>query len=261
MTGEILVESDSRVAAHTRSAAKSNVGSWERLASVALGSGLLLYGVKRRGIIPTLLGSVFLYRGVAGECALYSAIGIDTASRPHSPQTSVTHGQGIKITKAIIIDRPAAELYNYWRDLRNLANFMGQLESVERTGDTRSHWVFKVVAGKQVSWDAEIINDIPNELLAWRSLAGADVDHAGSVRFEPTAGERGTQVKVTLEYRLPGGILGAAAAGLLGIAPEQVVQADLKRFKQLLETGEISSVAGQSRGGRISRGQQSNGRA
>ena len=248
MTREILVESDSRLAAHPRSSAISNVGTWERLASVALGSGLLLYGVKRRGIIPTLLGSVFLYRGVAGECALYSAIGIDTASRPLSPQTSVTHGQGIKITKAIIIDRPAAELYNYWRDLRNLANFMSQLESVERTGDSRSHWVFKAVAGKQVSWDAEVINDIPNELLAWRSLAGADVDHAGSVRFEPAPGGRGTQVKVTFEYQPPAGILGTVVAKSLGFVPEQVLGTDLKRFKQLLETGEISSVAGQSRG-------------
>jgi uncharacterized membrane protein len=126
-----------------------------------------------------------------------------------------------------------------------LANFMSQLESVERTGDGRSHWVFKAVAGKQVSWDAEIINDIPNELLAWRSLAGADVDHAGSVRFELAPGGRGTQVKVTFEYQPPAGILGTVVAKSLGFVPEQVLGTDLKRFKQLLETGEISSVAGQ----------------
>lgn len=232
----------------SRSAAGKNLGPTDRLASIALGSGLLLYGVKRRRIISTLLGSFFLYRGAAGQCGLYRTIGIDTATPPGERKTSVAHRRGIKVTSAAIIDRPAADLYHYWRDLGNFPNFMSRLESVESTGKGRSRWVFRAVAGKRIVWNAEIINEIENELIAWRSLAVSDLDHAGSVRFKPAPGGRGTQVMVAIEYRPPAGTLGIVAAKIFGAVPEQLLQNELKRFKQLLETGEIATVAGQPRG-------------
>ena len=220
----------------------------ERLGSLALGSALMLYGARRRGIIPTLLGGVFLYRGAAGQGRFVGLPRLNkSATLPH-PQTSVAHGQGMKVTSAVIIDRPASTLYNYWRDLTHLPKFMKQLESVEIGDAGRSHWIFKSAAGVKLAWDAEIINDVPNELLAWRSLPGGDLDHAGSVRFEPAAGGRGTTVKVTIEYRPPVGKLGVVAANLLGVAPERLIKTDLSRLKQLLETGEISSVEGQAHG-------------
>ncbi len=232
-----------RASSATKSSSGGNVGAVERLASVAVGSALLLWGVKRRGIVPTLLGGAILYRGAGGQCALYQATGINTAGVKR-PETSVGHGQGIKVIGSIIIDRPAGELYRYWRDLDNLPKFMSQIDSIESSGNGHSHWVLKPVAGKKISWDAEIINDVNGELIAWRSLPGADIDHAGSVHFEPAPGGRGILVKVTTEYRPPAGKLGAVAAKLFGVAPAQVVKSDLRRFKQLVEAGEISSAAG-----------------
>ena len=218
----------------------------ERLGSMLLGSALMLYGAKRRGILPTLLGGFFLYRGAAGHGA-FGLPGLQSNKRPH-PQTSVPHGEGTKVTSAITIDRPASELYQYWRDLTHLPRFMKRLKSVQSTDGGRSHWVLNSAAGVKLSWDAEIINDVPNELLAWRSLPGGDLDHAGSVRFEPAAGGRGTTVKVTVEYRPPVGKLGVVAASLLGVEPERLIKTDLSRLKQLVETGEISSVEGQPHG-------------
>jgi len=230
------------------SACERNVGSTERVASAIVGAGLLLFAIKRRGLLPAMLGGSLLYRGASGHCELYHRVGINTAARKSHPQTSVPHRQGIKITSAVIIDRSAAELYAFWRDLKNLLRFVSHLETLE-TENGRSHWTFRSLAGKRFSWDAEIINDVPNELLAWRSLEGSDLDHAGSVRFEPAPGGRGTSVKVTLEYRPPAGKVGAAAAKLFGADPEQVVATDLRRFKQLMEAGELASVEGQPQGG------------
>jgi uncharacterized membrane protein len=227
---------------------KFNWAMTERLGSMILGSALMLYGAKRRGIIPTVLGGVFLYRGAAGRRSFVGLPGWNDPAKRRQPQTSVPHRQGIKVATAVTIDRPASELYSYWRDLTNLPKFMKQLQSVQSADSGRSHWVLKSAAGVKLAWDAEIINEVPNELLAWRSLPGGDVDHAGSVRFEPAPGNRGTIVKVTFEYRPPVGTLGAVAANLLGVAPEQFIKTDLSRLKQLFEAGEISSVEGQPHG-------------
>jgi len=233
-----------RASSATKANSGGNVGTVERLASMAVGSALLLWGMKRRGIVPTLLGGAILYRGAGGQCALYQAAGINTAQGVRQRDTSVGHGQGLKLVSSIIVDRPAAELYHYWRDLGNLPKFMSQVESVESSDNGHSHWVLKPVAGKKISWDAEIINDVNGELIAWRSLPGADIDHAGSVHFEAASGGRGTLVKVIMEHRPPAGSLGAVTAKLFGVAPEQVVKSDLRRLKQLVEAGEIANSAG-----------------
>ena len=230
------------------STCERNVGGAERIASALVGAGLLLFGLKRRGLIPAVLGGGLLFRGASGHCEIYHRAGISTAARKSHPQTSVPHREGVKITSAVIIDRPAAELYGFWRDLKNLPRFVSHLESLD-IENGRSHWTFRSIAGKRFSWDAEIINDIPDELLAWRSLDGSDLDHAGSVRFEPAPAGRGTSVKVTLEYRPPAGRMGIAAAKLFGADPQQVVATDLRRFKQLMEAGELASVEGQPQGG------------
>ena len=146
---------------------------------------------------------------------------------------------GARLTNSIVINRPPEELYQHWHNFESLPTFMHHLESVSVTGAGRSHWVAKAPVGASVEWDAEITEDRPNELIAWRSLEGADVYNTGSVRFEPAAGNRGTVVTVNIDYDPPGGLIGADIAALFGEDPSQQVRSDLRRFKQLMETGEV----------------------
>lgn len=149
-------------------------------------------------------------------------------------------GDGIiHVHKAITVNRPPEEVYQFWRNFENLPSFMSHLESVQTTGERRSHWKAKAPAGMTVEWEAEIIEDRPNEQIAWRSVEGADVDNSGTVRFQPAPGSRGTEIHVELHYSPPGGRLGAAVAKLFGEAPDQQIGDDLRRFKQVMETGEV----------------------
>lgn len=153
------------------------------------------------------------------------------------------------VKKAVTVNRPAAELYQYWHDFENLPRFMQHLVSVQVDGEKRSHWTAQAPAGATVEWDAEIVADRPDELIAWRSLAGAAVDNAGEVRFAPAPGGRGTEVRVELQYDPPGGALGATVAKLFGEEPAQQVADDLRHFKQVLETGEITQSEASAKGG------------
>jgi uncharacterized membrane protein len=158
------------------------------------------------------------------------------------PQTSANAGadKGIIHTRrAITVGRPVEEVYGFWRDFQNLPRFMRHLESVTVTGDRRSHWKAKAPAGTSVEWDAETTDDRPNELIAWRSLPGSDVYNAGTVRFRPAPGGRGTEVRVDMEYDPPLGKLGSKVAMLWREEPGQQVEDDLRHFKQVMETGEI----------------------
>jgi uncharacterized membrane protein len=141
-----------------------------------------------------------------------------------------------RVQKVIAIDRPAEDLYEFWRRFENLPQFMRHLEEVRQTGQNRSHWRAKGPAGTSVEWDSETVDDRPGELISWRSLAGADLENAGSVRFERAPGGRGTFVRVTMEYYPPGGFFGASVARLLGEDPEIQVQRALYRFKQVMES-------------------------
>lgn len=132
-----------------------------------------------------------------------------------------------------------AEVYRFWRRLDNLPRFMTHLNRVTETPDGKSHWVAEAPAGLAVEWDAEVINERENEVLAWRSLPGSDVVTAGSVNFDEARDGRSTQVSVNLQYAPPAGKAGAFIATLFGVEPSQTVREDLRRFKQLLEAGEI----------------------
>jgi len=155
----------------------------------------------------------------------------------------------LHVTKAITVNRPAEEVYRFWRSFENFPRFMHYLESVQTNGNGRSHWRAKGPGGKTVEWDAEIVEDRPNELIAWRSVPGSEVENAGSVRFVPALGGRGTEVHVELDYNPPAGVLGAAVATLLGREPAQEMTADLRAFKQVMELGEVvqsdASLAGE----------------
>jgi len=147
--------------------------------------------------------------------------------------------KGVHAKATCIINREPDEVYKFWRDFRNMARFMKHLESVEELSEDRSHWTAKGPAGMQVEWDATIIADEPGRVITWRSLEGSDVDNAGAVRFEAAPGGRGTIVKVNIQYNPPAGVLGAAVAKFFGEEPEQQLDDDLRRFKQILEVGEV----------------------
>jgi uncharacterized membrane protein len=154
----------------------------------------------------------------------------------------------MEVKKSITINSSPETVYQFWRNFENLPRFMYHLESVRMTGDGRSHWVAKAPAGSTVEWDAEMTEDRPNELISWRSLEGASVENSGTVRFERGPGGRGTVVRVELNYDPPGGAVGAGIAKLFGEEPEQQIKDDLRRFKQVIETGEVVRSDGSLQG-------------
>lgn len=153
-----------------------------------------------------------------------------------SPETGY---RAIRVQKSITVNRPQEEVYRFWRNFQDLPRFMKHVESVQLTGDKRSHWRVKGPAGKTVEWDAEIIDDNPNDRIAWRTVEGSDVEHSGSVRFEPAPGGRGTVVRVDLQYAPPGPAMTVNLAKLFGEEPSQQLADDLRAFKQVMETGEV----------------------
>jgi uncharacterized membrane protein len=154
-------------------------------------------------------------------------------------QLSGGRNQGIHAQGTCIVNRSPEEVYNFWRDFQNLPRFMRHLQSVVDMGDGRSHWKAKGPAGMEVEWHATIVADVPGEVITWRSLEGSDVDNAGAVRFERATGGRGTIVKVNIEYLPVGGVIGSTVAKLFGEEPGQQLDDDLRRFKQVLEVGEV----------------------
>jgi uncharacterized membrane protein len=222
----------------------TNVGQVERWLSTIGGGALAVYGLTRRtwaGTALALVGGSLVFRGTSGHCPAYEAIGVNTAEPAQ---------QGIRVEKSVTINQSPDVLYRFWRSFENLPRFMDHLESVTQIDGRHSHWVARAPAGRMVEWDAEITEERENELIAWRSLEGSVIDNAGTVRFEPAPGGRGTVVRVSLAYNPPAGVLGAAVAKLFGEEPAQQVASDLRRFKQLMEAGEIPTTQGQPSGRR-----------
>ncbi len=223
-----------------------NVGESERMISVAAGSILALFGLRRgglAGLATSALGGGLIYRGATGHCPMYAALEVDTAEGQH-------HKHGIHIEQAFTINRPAEQLYAFWRNFQNLPQIMTHLERVDVLDERRSHWVAKVpnLGGVPLEWDAEMTADEPNTRIAWRALPGANVDNSGEVRFGPALGDRGTEVRVQMDYLPPAGRLGHWMAKLLGENPSRVLREDLRNFKRLMEIGEILTIVGQPRG-------------
>ncbi len=231
-----------------------NVAAPERIVSVIAGAALTGFAVKRHdlsGAALALVGGYLLFRGVTGQCAGYTLTGTNTNEHlPENPDKTIAHNHGVHVEKAFTIDKPAQDLYDFWRNFQNLPLFMTHLNSVTRQDDTHSRWVAKAPFGKTVAWDAEIINEVPGELIAWRSVGDADIPNSGSVSFRTVPGGRGTEVKVLVQYQPPAGRLGATIAKLWGEEPGQQIESDLRHFKNLMEAGEIPTTIGQPQGNR-----------
>lgn len=223
-----------------------NIGTAERIVSALSGAALFGTGLRHRnGATPFLLlaGGLLAARGITGHCEAYKKLNINTSEGGHSDEYGVPGNRGFKVEQTVEIKRAPAQVYGYWRQFRNLPQFMPHLHSVEETGPRTSHWVVKGPAGKSVSWDAEIINEHPGELIAWQTLPGASVQSAGTVRFEPLKGGQSTRVSVSLQYAPPAGGLGATVAWMFGEAPDQQLRTDLAQFKALLESDSDTSGA------------------
>jgi uncharacterized membrane protein len=229
-----------------------NIDEVERWASLVLGSLLTVYAVSRGGrvgMVTGAAGGMLIYRAARGHSTLYQALGIESEPSHVAPVMSLAHRRGVTVRRSIAINKPVDEVYAFWRNFENLPRFMRHLESVTCDGPQKSHWVARAPAGRRVSWDAEVVDEQPNSRIAWRSLEDADVRNAGTVEFERAPGGRGTNIRVSLSYVPPGGKVGAVIAKLFGEEPGQQVHEDLRRLKQLLEAGEVPTVAGQPRGG------------
>jgi uncharacterized membrane protein len=233
---------------HFRRADYINVGRGERLASLFSGGVLAAYGLSRgttNGLLLAGVGAALAYRGATGHCDIYQALGHSSAAQ--KGRRTVPARRAVQVDESITILRSQEELFAFWRRLENLPRIMPHLISVKELGGNRSHWTAHGLTGP-VEWDAEIFNERPNELIAWRSLKGSEVATAGSVRFKTAPGNRGTEVRVVLDYIPPGGSAGAAIAWLAGRDPESQIREDLRTFKCVMETGTVPTTEGQPRG-------------
>jgi uncharacterized membrane protein len=227
---------------------------WGRVGGDAIDLSLLGWALAN-GVVwqpQRAVGAIVAVAGVTGLDAWASALNTRQRASDNDKQggdvtAPAQHGMDVKAT--ITIKRTPEDLYQVWRNFSNLPRFMKHLEDVQVTGDRRSHWQAKAPANTTIEWDAEITQDQPNALIAWRSLPGAMVATTGEVRFVAAPRDRGTEVRVEMRYEPPAGPLGAVIARLFGENPQHQVSSDLRRFKQIMETGEITQSAASVKGG------------
>lgn len=250
-----------RVSRDTSVAAHKNVSDAERVISVAAGAALAVYGLDRhdvRGGLLAIVGAELVRRGASGHCLVYDALNVSTASDathhglhrdlPASAAATVRASRAVRIEHRLTVMRPAAELYAFWREPANVPRVIEFIESVETVSDTAARWRARGPGGITIEWEAQIINDIPNELLAWKSVGDADIPNAGSIRFRAAPDAEGTEVRLVLEYEPPAGHLGAWIAKVVKEDPDEQLRTALRRFKQLAETGEVLLNEGQTSG-------------
>lgn len=221
---------------------QTTVGKTERLVSGLAGVALVALSLRKRRLRPILfpVATGLIARALTGRGPTSRVLGgLTRRENRDSPVASVARGQGTKVEQSVTINRPVLEVYRFWRNFENLPRFMDHLEAVTVIDETRSHWVAKGPAGTRAEWDAVIHNEIDDELIAWRSLPGSEINNAGSVHFAPSADGAGTEVRVVLSYEPPAGKLGVAFAKLLGEEPSKQVAEDLRRLKQVMDSAEV----------------------
>lgn len=229
--------------ANTTPATATSLSDAQSWLSVGVGALLLAFGMSRRSTLGTCvaISSIpLLYRGIVGEwpSPFHQSVDSDTT------KTALSGPRGIHVRESIQLEVPVTDVYRFWRRLENLPTFMRHLDRVTEDWDGRSHWVAKGPAGLGVEWDAEIINEVGDKLIAWQSLPGSDVVSAGSVHFDAVRAGQSTRVTVHLQYEPPAGAAGAVAASLFGVDPSHTIREDLRRLKQMLEAGETPGGTG-----------------
>jgi uncharacterized membrane protein len=211
-----------------------NISGTERWVSAVAGVALGAWALERRRRDAWALGALsaaLLYRAATAHCPAYAAAGISTADT--DTKQALSGPGGVLVETEITVNRPAPELYRFWRAFDNLPRVMDHLESVTILDDRRSRWVARAPLGTTVEWQAEVINDVPDQVIGWRSTEGSTVVTAGSVNFEPEG--TATNVRVRLQYDPPGGKVGSWVAWVFGEEPSVQIAKDLRRFKALME--------------------------
>lgn len=217
------------------------VGDVEKWASVLGGGALALFGLSRRSLLGLALaagGGYVVYRSLTGHAPVREGLGMVISQ----------HARPVAVEAAITINKPIGEVYAFWRDPENLPQVIEALEEVKVTGEGRSHWTSAPILGTQMSWDADVVEDRENEHIIWRSAPGAELSNRVEVRLKEVPGDRGVETRLRVELSPPGGAVGAAVARLLKRLTVEQVKQDLRHAKQLLETGEITTVTGQTTG-------------
>ena len=211
-----------------------SLGDAEHWLALGAGALLLIVAASRRSTVGACLAvssAPLLYRGITGRWPDV----LNGYAQPNSTRSALGGARGVHVRESIRVEMPVGDVYRFWRRLANLPRFMTHLDRVTESSDGTSHWMAAGPAGLAVEWDAEIINEVENRVLAWRSLPGSDVVSAGSVNFDAARDGRSTQVSVNLQYAPPAGKVGAFVASLFGREPSQTIREDLRHFKQLLE--------------------------
>jgi uncharacterized membrane protein len=227
-----------------------NIGTWERMASLAAGMGVLALGARRGGRVGgafSTAGVALVARGLTGYCPGHAMA--RNRQRHRDTRLALGGSRGAFVRESVTVKAPADALYALWREPANLQGIIPGIESAERIDGVRARWVTRGSGGVVTRWNAEIINDVPGRTIGWRSFAGTDVAHAGSVAFRPRLTDE-TEVTVTLQCEVPGGRVGLTLARIFGGSPSTTVRNALRRWKQLLETGELPTVDGQPTGRR-----------
>jgi len=209
----------------------ANVGSTERMLTLIAGAALMGYAWKNqsKGLGAASVG--LLARGVTGYCPAYGAMGVNQADS----KRALSGARGVHIRESVTIDAPAEEIYRFWRQLEQLPQVMPHLARVEQLDTKRSRWTAKAFDQLPISWEAEIINEQPFEMIAWQTLPGQSIQTAGSVTFTPAAGHAGTEVHVHLQYAAPGGKAASWLAWLAGQDPAKYTRDGLRALKRRLE--------------------------
>jgi uncharacterized membrane protein len=223
-----------------------NLSAGERVGSIVAGLALLKFGNRGAGTRAwsKAVGLSLVARGASGYCPVVEATRGEQSLR--DTQAALSGPKGVHVREATTIARPRAEVYQHWRNLERLPELLPHLREVNRVDHRRSRWVDEGALGIPFEWEAELVNEIENEVIAWRSTRSSVVTHAGSVRFSDVPD--GTEVLIHIQYRPVAGSLGGLAARLLGHRPHVHVREDLRRVKQLLETGEVPTIEGQPSG-------------
>lgn len=224
-----------------------NVAALERAASVLTGGALIAHGLKRGGLAgaaTAVVGGVLAQRGVTGHCQVYDALGVST----HEVDGQVETVTGVDVSAVTTVGRPVAELYAFWREPVNLPRFMKSVSGVRVHDERRATWTLAPPVGPELRFDVEVTDDVEDDRIAWRSVDETVVRHRGEVRFSELPNGRGATVRLRLRLMPPGGSAGASLARLFDGALEMQLRAELKRFKQLMETGEVATIDGQPSG-------------
>lgn len=210
-----------------------SMGDMTRWACLA-GGGLAAYAAVRRGgptgIMLGALGGILVYQGTTGQLI------------PERVARLAKPSQDVHLISTITIDRPASELYDYWKGFSRLPEIMSFLDRVEPrpgNGENITHWVARGPRGMTLEWDAEVTEDVPDQRIAWRSLEGSEIHNWGTIRFNEAPAGRGTEVHLSMHYEPPGGALGSAAGHFLSGLSQAVIKQNLRRFKAYMESGEI----------------------